>query len=189
MNQFLCFHLVWGSLASTTACICLGMLLIRFLQTSFVLSLIPPSLTPRPMCTSRRDLTTLSPCLGCYHRYSIGHWQVAMQTISRYWPWSVGTILRHSWGCVWGHYSGARLADPQNATIAGNLSWRMLMCNLPSILPSILHIWPTPWGVAQPQNTANPPPKLTVPPPCWSFSQVQALFIPRLSHLTPSYSL
>ena len=65
MNQFLCSHVVWASLASITACIHLGMLLIRFLQTSFVLSLIPPSLTPKLMCHLSHAISgPLRPCLA-----------------------------------------------------------------------------------------------------------------------------
>ena len=64
MGQFFCLHLVWHSMAFIIASILLGMLLIRSLQTSLVLSLIPPSLTPQLMCTSRRDLINTEPLPG-----------------------------------------------------------------------------------------------------------------------------
>ena len=166
MRQFFCQSLVWVSLAIITASILLGMLLIRFLQTPLVLSLLPPSLTPKLMCTSRRDLINTEPLCrvlpqilnkelkcGCANHFQI----------LTLFCWD---HLRPSWGCAWCHYPGTTLPCPQNATVAGDLSWRMLMCNSPSILPSILHVWPTPWGVAQPQIIGNPPSKLTVPPPC-----------------------
>ena len=172
MGQFFCQSLVWPPLAIITASIYLGMLLIRFLQTPLVLSPIPPLLTPRLMCTSRRDLINTKPLPRVLpqilNRALKGGCADHFQILTLF-CWD---HLRPSWGCAWGHYLGTRLADLQNATVAGNLSWRMLMCNSPSILPSILHIWSTPWGVAQPQIIGNPPPKLTVPPPCWSLSQI-----------------
>ena len=64
MGQFFCLHLVWHSLAFIMASILLGMLLIRFLQTPLVLSLIPPLLIPQLMCTSKRDLINTEPLPG-----------------------------------------------------------------------------------------------------------------------------
>ena len=108
MNRFLCFHLVWASLAFITACIHLGMLLIRFLQTSFILSLTLPSLTQGPCALAGGTPQALSSCLGCCHRYLIEQWQVAVQATSRHWLCSVWTILGPSWGCVWGFYPVTR---------------------------------------------------------------------------------
>ena len=169
MGQFFCQSLVWAPLAI----ILWSMLLIRFLQTPLVLSLIPPSLTPKLMCTSRRNLINAEPLPRVLpqilNRALTGGCANHFQILTLF-CWD---HLRPSWGCAWCHYPGTRCdLDPQNATAAGDLSWRILMCNSPSILLSILHIWPTLWGVAQPLQIGNPPPKLTAPPPSWSLSQI-----------------
>src|SRR5882757_5716130 len=53
----------------------------------------------------------------------------------------------------------------------------------PSILPSILHAYPTPSHSMHPHTITDPPPNLRVPPTCLSLSPSPAFF---QAHFLPS---
>jgi len=92
-----CQYLVLPSLAFITGPTLLGMLLIRFLQTSFDILSHSTFTWSQSSCTpAGGTLYSLSCHLRCCHGFQLSWGQVTMHTTSRHWCCSVWTILRPS---------------------------------------------------------------------------------------------
>jgi len=155
-----------------TAPTILGVLSIRSLQTSFGIVSHSSCIWSQSSCTPAGVTLYLLSChLRCCHRCSIGlrlgdsvgHFKTLMLFCLNY--------SKAFWEVCLGHYPvrWQGLPCPTHKTpVARKSPSGMLVCGSAFILPTILHICPTPWGVMWCQNIRYSCLNLTTPLICCS---------------------